>query len=300
MAGTRWRRHSTEDRFRSMANCRAAVHREVGGVAVRVLAHYRQLAAGGTRGYQERLERRAAAAFAREPWYDRVYRTAVAAGSIAGAPRPPGETLDALAASDMDKVARTELRRLAAVAPPPADVVECHLFPCLHADRRGGFCFAPGKMLILMPLMDRWQLRLVRNITHEYSHTLRMARWPADERHGFGPTFPYSVRDFLVFEGLAECLVQQFHADPGLPPPQVTAEDEARFLAVLDRHLHLVGWEAYMAFLRPDDSIPPYTGYAVGYRLVQRYLDWSGRTAITAHSLPYADIYQGSGCTGAR
>lgn len=262
-------------------------------MAVRVLAHYRQLAAAGPQAYQEQLKVLAAEAFAGEPWYDRACRMAVAAG--AGAPGT-AEMLGALAASGMDEIARGELLRLVRILPPPTESVECHLFPCLHPDRRGGFCYAPGKMLILMPLTDRWQLRLVRNITHEYSHTLRMARWPADERHGFGPAFPYSVRDFLVFEGLAECLVQQFHADPGLPPPQASPEDEARCLALLDRHLHLVGTEAYMAFLRPHDSIPPGTGYAVAYSLVQRFLRREGMTATAAHSLSYAEIYQGGTC----
>lgn len=259
----------------------------------RVFPHYRQLLSVTGEEYQQRLEELAARVFAGEAWYERAVKVAVAAGTAPPGVAPAAE-LAALAASNMAELAHAQLARLLAAAPPPTGLVECHLFPCLHPDRRGGFNYAPGKMLIVMPLVDLWATRLIRNITHEYSHTLRMVRWPTDERHGYGPAYPYTVRDFLVFEGLAENLVEQFAADPAFPPPDVPAADETLFWDGFGRHLHLTGTEAYMVFQRAAPGLPWRTGYDVGYRVVRSFLERCGLTALEAHRLPYEEIYRAS------
>ncbi len=261
---------------------------------IKVHTYTRQLLVPSGEGYQDRLKRLADEAFSAEPWGGLAARTALAAGTTEDDASIPA-MLEALSASSMDEVAGRELGRLVSLADPGVEVVECHLFPCLNQKHRGGFCYAPGKMLILIPLMELWEKRLRRNITHEYSHTVRMRRWPLDQRHGFGPAFRYTIREHLVFEGLAENLVEQFHADPDFPLAAVTTEEEARFWEAVQPHFERENWDAYGVLMNPGAGLPSRVGYTVGYHLVKRYLDRQGITALAAHQIPYDELYWRSG-----
>lgn len=259
---------------------------------IRVIAYAGRLlkaaAAGGN--YLEALQSEARASFAHEPWSQRAIRTAVR-----GSEPPEGidtlAGLKAIAESGMELVAHRELERLVALADPGTPGVECHLFPCLNPELRGGgLCYAPGKMLVQVPLIEHWPLRVVRNLTHEYSHTLRGRLWPSDERYGYGPAYRYRIRDFLVFEGLADNLVEESHPHPAFAAPRPDAGVIGRFWEAVLPHQDLEHWDAYRVLMTPGPDFPRGIGYAMGYTVVRRFLERTGMTALEAHRLPYAEI----------
>lgn len=247
----------------------------------------REMADG--RGYLEALAVHAQTAFASEPWGQMAIRTAMSGGT------PPDDVdpvsgLKAICGSGMETVARRELERLVELADPQVETVECHLFPCLNPERRGGFCYAPGKMLILIPLIEHWPLRVVRNITHEYSHTLRTRRWPTDERFGYGPAYRYTIREYLVFEGLADNLAEESHPHPAFPVPEVPHDLAQRFWDAVQPHRDFESWDAYRLFQNPSPDLPVGIGYRMGYNVVRRFLERTGMTALAAHQLSYDEI----------
>lgn len=129
--------------------------------------------------------------------------------------------------------------------------------------------------------------RLVRNIAHEYSHTLRMRHWPQEEGHGFGPARRYTIADFLVFEGLAENLVEQFHVHPAFPARTVADDVAQRFWEAVEPHRGLANWDAHRVLMNPAPDLPDGIGYAMSYHVVRRFLDRTGMTALEAQHLPY-------------
>lgn len=266
---------------------------------IKMFPHYRELVER-PQDYPMKLHDVSQQVFADEPWGQLAAQMALQAGAASDVTLVT-DALALLAESGMDEIAEHELKRLVQLENPETRTLECHLFPCLHPDRRGGFCFAPGKMLILIPLMDLWEKRLVRNICHEYSHTLRMTKWPLDERHGFGPTFRYTVREHLVFEGLAENLVEEMHPDPkDFPVEQVTEGEERRFWEAISPHFNKENWDAYGVLMNPAAGLPRRIGYIVGSRIVRSYLRRHGMSALSAHQLPYGELYWNSEYTSIR
>jgi hypothetical protein len=105
--------------------------------------------------------------------------------------------LDRLLEQAPISTAREALRRITDVLPPVHGRIMCHLLP--NSGYRGsGNCFADDGLIIAAPCRGDatpW-VRFV--IAHEYSHTHR----------GFGAHHPETIRDHLVFEGLAMVLAE--------------------------------------------------------------------------------------------
>lgn len=266
--------------------------------AIRVHAHYTSLLAPGPMPYNDRLEALLTEHFGGEPW-----EWLVRASARHSRQRPDGPPVEPLLrrldALGLDRLAEEALARLATLLPPPTEAVHCHLLPTLGANM-GGCSYAPGKMLMVLGDRDALDRRLLRNVAHEYSHTVRMARWPQDERHGFGPVRPYSVRAYLVFEGLADALADHLYpwdrSDERLPP-----ELEPTYWAAVTPHLDETGSNAYVAYVAGEmPGLPPGAGYAAGARLVKRFLLRAGMDAVAAQHLPWEEIYFNSGYPLAR
>jgi len=115
-------------------------------------------------------------------------------------------------------------------------------------------------------------------IAHEYSHTQR----------DFGQFQPETVRDYLIFEGLAMVLAETMVPKP-IPYPwdDVTADQEADFWETVD--LDARGLEAYTRYMRHD------TAYETGSRIIRSYLDRHGMSIAEAHRLPTTELYLGGG-----
>jgi uncharacterized protein YjaZ len=107
-----------------------------------------------------------------------------------------------------------------------------------------------------------------------------------------------TVGEYIVGEGLAESVATELYGE-GVVGFYVTDLDEAeleRARRVLGGALDLTGFDEvrscmfgdalarYMGL--PPAGVPDYAGYAVGYRLVQRYLRRCGRTGGFRRRVP--------------
>ena len=128
--------------------------------------------------------------------------------------------------------------------------------------------------------------RLKRNIAHEYSHTVRMVQKPQATAHGFGEAIPYSMRDYLVFEGLAIVLSESLYAHPAFPPHEVSEESEAQFWATTD--FDAVGMDAYMKYMTKQ-------AYEIAAKIVRNYVAAHNISIIEAHSMSDEELFWNSG-----
>jgi len=263
---------------------------------IQVLAHYRTLQEAPD--YNGALEALLAEHFGGEPW-ERLVRLS-ARHSFAQPGRPaPEPLLQRLCASDLDRRAEDALRRLVALLPPPRGPVRCHVLPSLTA-AMGGCSYAPGKMLIALADKDVLESRLLRNVAHEYSHSVRLALWPQDAAHGCGPAQPHSVRAYLVMEGLADALAD--HLYPwDRPDARLPEALEPAYWDAIAPHLDETGSAAYVSWVVGEmPGLPSGAGYAAGTRLVRSFLRASGTDAVAAQTLPWERVYWASAYAFAR
>lgn len=142
--------------------------------------------------------------------------------------------------------------------------------------------------------------RLPGLVAHEMHHLIRMRLFPWD----FANT---TVADYIIHEGLAESFAVSLFGEDVLGP-YVTEFDEAE----LESARHLVGqglqrsgFNTIRAYIfgdywaqklnLPDVGVPTYGGYAIGYHVVQAYLQRTAASIEEATFTPAAGIVEGSG-----
>ncbi|MEF3305690.1 DUF2268 domain-containing putative Zn-dependent protease [Paenibacillus sp. GYB003] len=163
---------------------------------------------------------------------------------------------------DITQMAYDTVNHVIRLLPSPVEDITVHIFPAIES-KGGGACFAPGKILLCIRCDELAPWRLKRNIAHEYSHTVRMVQKPQATAHGFGEAIPYSMRDYLVFEGLAIVLSESLYAHPAFPPHEVSEESEAQFWATTD--FDAVGMDAYMKYMTKQ-------AYEIAAKIVRNYV----------------------------
>ena len=169
------------------------------------------------------------------------------------------------------------LRLLTAEIPPAHGRITCHLIP--NAGNRGsGNCFGDDRLLITVPCQGDALPWVGFVIAHEYSHTHR----------DFGEHEPDTVRDYLVFEGLAMVLAETLEVKlKPYPWDEVTTEQEVNFWTMVDPEAR--GLEAYMTYMGHDAA------YETGARIVRAYLNRHRVSIVEVHRLPNDELYWGSG-----
>ena len=193
------------------------------------------------------------------------------------------ERLKMLLGWNLTPVARESAQHVSTVLPAPIDTIEVHIFPAW--DRGGGCTIAPGKVFISVKIDELAPIRLQRNIAHEYSHSVRMTQKPQASEHGYGIAVPYTVRDYLIFEGLAGVTAEVSYPAP-LPPPCLAEADEAAWWNAAN--LDAVGPAAYRDYIGDRAS-------EIGQRIVRAYLQNHGTTVVQAHNLTDHELYWNSG-----
>ncbi len=173
--------------------------------------------------------------------------------------------------------ARTMLLELTAILPPVDGYVTCHLAPN-GGDRGSGNCFGSDRLLTTVPCkgeMEPW-MRFV--IAHEYSHTQRGIRLSDQD----------TVRDFLIFEGLAMVLAETYVPTIGLMFREESSDEQvARFWA--DADLGARGLDGYMAEMGRDGA------YEAGARVIRAYQQHHGTSIADAHRRENRELYWESG-----
>lgn len=136
--------------------------------------------------------------------------------------------------------------------------------------------------------------RLQAVVAHEFNHQIRNSYepWKAD----------ISLGEYMVLEGLAESFAAELYG-PEATGPWVTAlgaQDLERAREVVGRAVDVRGFNEVRGYIFGDEVMaafgakplgaPAYAGYAVGYRLVQAYLQKTGKSAAEATFVPSNEI----------
>lgn len=189
---------------------------------------------------------------------------------------------------DLSKIAVETFEEVIELLPrTPIDEITCYIFPAILG--KGGGCnFAPGKILLSIVVDDLAPIRLKRNVAHEYSHTVRSLQKPMETEFGYGEAVPYSMRDYLILEGLAMVLGGEvLYPHPDIPGIDVSAEREQKFWNNTD--LDAIGMNnAYIKYMT-------LTAYEIGSRIVRSYLATNQISIFEAHHLSDRELYWNSG-----
>jgi uncharacterized protein YjaZ len=186
---------------------------------------------------------------------------------------------------DLTKLAYETFQEVTNLFPLSVEEISCHIVPAIES-KGGGACYAPGKILLAVRIDEYSPYRLKRNVAHEYSHTLRYLQKPLETAFGYGEAVPYSVRDFLVFEGLASVLPETLYPHPEFHPPEVSEENETNFWTNTDPNA--VGMHAYIDYMTMK-------AYEIGSRIVRKYMSTHNISIIDAHHLSDEELYWKSG-----
>ena len=193
------------------------------------------------------------------------------------------ERLQQLIELNLTEVAEGSCERVSTLLPSPIEDIEAYIFPAF--DRGGGCTVAPGKIFISVKI-DEWApVRLQRNIAHEYSHSVRMTQKPQATDHGYGEEMPYTVRDYLIFEGLA-MVSSDILYPASLPPYELDDKDEDAWWN--EANLDAVGSDGYINHIG-------LIAYEIGSRIVRTYMDNHGISIMQAHYLTDNELYWNSG-----
>lgn len=142
--------------------------------------------------------------------------------------------------------------------------------------------------------------RLGGCIVHEMHHLIRTKACPWNFMEA-------TVADYIVHEGLAESFAADIFGEE-VVGYYVTEFDESQIdtaRTLIADNLEATGFDTLRAFIfgdywaaklgLPAVGMPDYGGYAIGYRVVQAYLQRTGRTIEEATFVPAAEIVADSG-----
>ncbi|GMA62961.1 DUF2268 domain-containing protein [Alicyclobacillus fastidiosus] len=184
---------------------------------------------------------------------------------------------------DLKKVAEESCERVSTLLPSPIEDIEVHIFPAF--DRGGGCTIAPGKVFVSVKIDDLAPVIIQRNFAHEYSHSVRMTQKPQAAEHRYGEEIPYTVRDYLVFEGLA-MVCSDILYPAQISPIELSEADEDAWWN--EANLDAVGGEAYVNYIGQR-------AYEIGSRIIRAYMQNQGVSVLEAHYVTDRELYWNSG-----
>lgn len=202
-------------------------------------------------------------------------------------------------------------RGVAAFAPSASrvalDTINCAVVLTKHTEinalGRGyaGFGGIPGSLMVTLSLVDDYTLpRVGPASVHELNHNVRFKIVPFLPMH-------ITVADYIIAEGLAESFAAQLFGEDlvGYMVTDLSEEELVTARRIIGGALEVSGFNAVRNYIfgdtiaaswgQPESGIPDFAGYAIGYRIVQRYLQRTGRSAVEATFLPSQEIIAESG-----
>ena len=134
-----------------------------------------------------------------------------------------------------------------------------------------------------------WLEWVALTVAHEYHHAAWMQRFP----NGFDD---FRLTDYLVFEGKADSFAKLVY--PNLAAPWTKAlspEQEREQWEALQPHLKTrnVGFQGQIMF--GGERYPTWTGYTIGFNIVQAFLENSDMTVETWTELDAPELLERSG-----
>lgn len=159
-----------------------------------------------------------------------------------------------------------------------------------------GFGGIPGSLMVSLSLVDDYTLpRVGPAAVHELNHNVRFRIVP------FLP-MSVTVADYIIAEGLAESFAAELFGDDlvGYFVTDFNEEGLATARRVISGALDVSGFNAVRSYIfgdtiaasagLPKAGVPDFAGYAIGYRVVQQYLQRTGRSVVEATFLPSQEI----------
>lgn len=156
-----------------------------------------------------------------------------------------------------------------------------------------GFGGVPGYVMTVYGKADDYTLPRIKSTTvHEFNHNVRSVVAPVN-------FMQVTLAYYMIMEGLAEAFAAELYGEDvvgyyvtDLEPAQL---DEAK--RVIGGALDVSGFNAVRSYIFGDAQagVPPFAGYAIGYRVVRQFLERTGKTAAEATFIPAQDIIAESG-----
>ena len=220
------------------------------------------------------------------------------------------ETLTELDDSRPQEVARQALEVASRSLPRPDLSARMFIFPgdgesTVLVNQLGGVLgFSLGASATLLFVWPRgdWRANLTYNVVHEYAHLVRNLLFPRGIAGGrlvyMKTQQPETLLDAMVAEGISDCFAQE--CLDGARPRWMDTQDEVEPLRMwprLHRRFGISDATEIRRFLFGDgDRVPAWTGYALGYMIVRRFLDNNpDASMMRLVSMPASEVYDGSG-----
>ena len=165
-----------------------------------------------------------------------------------------------------------------------------------------GFSLGANATFLFVWPRGEWDANLRYNVVHEYAHLVRNLLFPRGISGGrfvyMKTQRPETLLDAMVAEGIADCFAQE-RLD-GARPRWMESYDESvspRMWPRVHRRFGVSDSAEIRRFLFGDgDRVPAWTGYALGYTIVRRFLDRNPNVGVRhLVSMNAADVYHGSG-----
>jgi uncharacterized protein YjaZ len=200
-------------------------------------------------------------------------------------------------------------RGMAAFAPYadriPLDTINCAIVLTKHNSNLPGRGYAgfgvPGYIMVSLSLTDDYTLpRVGPASAHELNHNVRFKIVP------FLP-MQVTVADYIIAEGLAEAFAAQLFGKElvGYFVTDFNEEELATARHIIGGALEVSGFNAVRSYIfgdtiaaaagLPKAGIPDFAGYAIGYRVVQQYIQRTGKSVAEATFRPSHEIIAESG-----
>lgn len=267
------------------------------------------------------LARRREAILAMLSPFDPMMKAVVPPGmdppTMFGLLRPDGpeaeyrEALASLADAGAEEVCRQALERSVSAIrtagyTPPIATIQSGLFlweadPMMARLTQGytGFGGIPGYIMVNLWPNAQNLPRLGACVAHEFNHQIRnsIEPWRMD----------ISLAEYIVMEGLAESFAAELYGPDAVGPwvSGVTGEKLETARRTIGQALALRGFHEVRPYIFGDEimaaqggqpiGVPTYGGYAVGYHLVQAYMQKAGKTAAEATLVPSSEVVRVSG-----
>ncbi len=188
----------------------------------------------------------------------------------------------------------------------PLDVIQAAL---LVGDLSGnplergytGFGGIPGYVMVIYSKPNNYNLPRIKGTTvHELHHNVRSVAAPIN-------FMQVTVAYYIIMEGLAEAFAAELYGED-VVGYYVTDFDDAQLAQakqVIGGALDVTGFNAVRGYIFgdalsdaygfPKAGVPPYAGYAIGYRIVRQYVERTGKSVAEATFIPAETIIAESG-----
>lgn len=151
----------------------------------------------------------------------------------------------------------------------------------------GGYTFSADFIRINIDNKKATKMLIAENIVHELCHA---GRW------GKNDEWINSLFDGLIFEGIATYFEAEFVKNREEETMFIktilerTDEENEKILEKLRDQLDSDCYDYDTIFFNGDDELPRWAGYSLGYYLVKKYLEKTGKSIENAFADKYADF----------